>query len=288
MIDSIANFTEGHSFYYDHVHLRPEEQIGLHSQSTWELSYIITGNGVCRFGKSVSNFSSGEVVLVPPELPHCWTFDGKTVDKEGKIENITLAFNPDFLYRMASAFYETQSLIEQLATLDGALRFTKAAAAPLMHIMDNMKSQSDAERLSGLVSLIILLAENMNQTETIGKIDKTSDTEKRLKEIETYINCNFKRDIAIEDIARHVGMNRSSFCTFFRKAKGMTFVTYLNTFRLEIACGLLRQGKDSIAEVCYRSGFRDIPYFNRVFKRMKGMTPSEYRKAEAFVSTTVA
>ena len=77
-------------------------------------------------------------------------------------------------------------------------------------------------------------------------------------------------------LADHVGMNRSSFCTFFKKATGQTYITYLNKLRVDRACYLLRQGSFNITEVCYMVGFNDVPYFNRCFKNNRGMSPKEY------------
>ena len=273
----ITIFPEGHSFYYDHVHLRPEEQIGLHRQSTWELSYIIKGRGECIFGEENSSFSSGEEVLVPPELPHCWKFDKNAVDEEGKIENITLVFNTNLLDRLAFSFIEMRKQIETLKDSNCALRFTKSVASPFRHILDDMRSQSEASRLASLIYLIITFCEDIDKANMVGEIDKTTDEEKKIKKIETYVKCNFMREITIGGISSHIGMNRSSFCTFFRKAKGVTFITYLNRFRIEISCDLLSNSSANIAEICYRSGFRDIPYFDRIFKKMKGLSPKEYR-----------
>ena len=50
----------------------------------------------------------------------------------------------------------------------------------------------------------------------------------------------------------------------------------LNEYRIELACRLLKQQKDSVAEICYQAGFNNVPYFNRVFKKLKGVAPSEY------------
>jgi AraC-like DNA-binding protein len=192
-----------------------------------------------------------------------------------------LVFSPDFLVRISIAFREMQKLVEDLNSLNGALKFTRPVANSFIQILEDMEHQSDAARLSGLVHLLVLLSENMNKAKTIGEIDRITDSEKKLKEIETYINCNFNRNISIDDMARYVGMNRSSFCTFFQKMKKMTFVTYLNAYRIDIACNFLSRNKDNIADICYKSGFRDIPYFNRVFKRIKGVTPGEFRDQKA-------
>lgn len=277
MINSIINFSRAHSFYFDHVHLSPCEQIGLHKQSTWELSYIIVGSGLCRLGKETMPFGHGEVALVPPDLPHCWTFNEKNVDGDGKIENITLVFSAE-LFDQLSAFSEIYSSMEKLKQLQGALKVTKSFSADFRQILDKMPEQNEAQRFVGLISLLLLFAENRDKTMEYGQIDTTTDKEKRLKMIETFVNCNFKREITIDMIARHVGLNRSAFCTFFRKSKDMTFFHYLNAYRIDMACYFLSHGNCSISEACYQAGFRDVPYFNRVFKKMKNTTPGKFQK----------
>ena len=104
-----------------------------------------------------------------------------------------------------------------------------------------------------------------------------SDAQRRLKQIEIYISCNYKRDISIDDLAQHIGMNRSSLCTFFKHHSGKTIITYLNEHRLSVACHLLRHSALTIQQVCYESGFNDVPHFCRIFKRKFGVTPKEYR-----------
>jgi AraC-like DNA-binding protein len=89
--------------------------------------------------------------------------------------------------------------------------------------------------------------------------------------------CNAKRRISVSEISRHIGMSKSSFCIFFKKATGKTFVNYLNEYRIETACQLLNTTKNSVSDICYEVGFEDIPYFNRVFKKTKSMSPKEYR-----------
>ena len=76
----------------------------------------------------------------------------------------------------------------------------------------------------------------------------------------------------------HIGMNRSAFCTFFRKHTGQTFVDYLNAYRVDLACHLLEREGLSVTEACYASGFNDAAYFCRTFKRYKGIPPSKIKK----------
>lgn len=72
---------------YNLVELVPSEQIGLHSQPSWELSYILEGRGIRTVGDTESPFAEGDMVLVIPEMPHCWRFE----ESPGSgIRNITL------------------------------------------------------------------------------------------------------------------------------------------------------------------------------------------------------
>ena len=97
---------ENTSFTFDYVHLDPKEQIGLHHQPSWELSYIIYGTGIRLIGDTNEYFENGEVILIPPHIPHCWYFDGNITDYRGRIANITVKFDNEFLNRCSQCFTE--------------------------------------------------------------------------------------------------------------------------------------------------------------------------------------
>ena len=73
-------------------------------------------------------------------------------------------------------------------------------------------------------------------------------------------------------------MSRTRFCSFWRHETGETFMTFVTRQRLKTACHLLltRPGMH-VSEICYESGFSDIPHFNRTFRRFLGLSPTEYR-----------
>jgi AraC-like DNA-binding protein len=72
-------------------------------------------------------------------------------------------------------------------------------------------------------------------------------------------------------------MNTAAFCRYFKKKTGKTFKDFMNEIRLGNAAGLLLKGDLSIAEVAFKSGFNNPSYFNRLFKRMNGITPKAYQ-----------
>jgi quercetin dioxygenase-like cupin family protein len=85
---------------YDHVVLKPSEQIGLHHFNTWEMSYVISGCGKRILGDSKEDFQKGEIVLVVPNMPHQWIFSPEKTDENGNIENITISFGMDMLPKL--------------------------------------------------------------------------------------------------------------------------------------------------------------------------------------------
>lgn len=92
---------------------------------------------------------------------------------------------------------------------------------------------------------------------------------------------HYTHKISLREIAEETGMNRSAFCSFFKRCKGTTFFEYLTAYRIDTACELLSHTQLSVSEICYAVGFGDIPHFNRMFRKIKHVSPREYRKLSA-------
>ncbi len=80
-------------------------------------------------------------------------------------------------------------------------------------------------------------------------------------------------------MANYTHLVPQSFCRWFKKITGNTFVNYLNKARIERACQLLLNTKMAITEVCFSVGFDSLSHFNRTFKKIKHLNPREYRKS---------
>ena len=95
-----------------------------------------------------------------------------------------------------------------------------------------------------------------------------------------YIQYNYASNIGVADIARYVGISRSQLYRAFLQQFGVSPHAYLQTYRINEACSLLRDPAYSVAEVAGSVGFNDPLYFSRVFKSIKGVTPSDYQKKQ--------
>ncbi|MBC8060916.1 MAG: helix-turn-helix transcriptional regulator [Clostridiaceae bacterium] len=101
----------------------------------------------------------------------------------------------------------------------------------------------------------------------------------RLGEVFQYVDQYYQSNIDLHEISRVAGFSKYYFTRFFKENTGVTFIAYLNNFRITKAEWHLMEETDSITEVAYKSGFNSVKTFNRVFKQLKGCAPMEYRKA---------
>lgn len=269
--------TDTCSFKFDHVHIHCENQITLHQQDTWELSYVITGRGIRAIGDRVEAFTEGEVILIPPDIPHCWSFDESVQDDEGKIENITVTFSNKILENSSSVFNELAEIIRIIQQNRNAISFSGETLSELQKIMLGMIPETPVERLASFIKVLNLITVPEASSIVGGPMIEDRKT-KRMQSIYLYVMNNYQRNITLEEIARFVGMERASFCVFFKRMTNKSFFTFLTEYRIDSSCQMLLKTSKSISEICIASGFRDVPYYNRVFKKIKNRTPGEYRK----------
>jgi two-component system, response regulator YesN len=102
-----------------------------------------------------------------------------------------------------------------------------------------------------------------------------------VKKAADYIDLNIESQLRIKDIADEVHVNASHLSRKFRSDTGMTIVDYINLRRVEEAKIYLEIGYSSIADVALMVGYNDLNYFGRVFKKITGLTPSQYIKSRA-------
>jgi AraC-like DNA-binding protein len=106
--------------------------------------------------------------------------------------------------------------------------------------------------------------------------------QKRLESLENvfkYVESNFTRSIKLAEAAQAANFSIFYFTRFFKDTTGMTFIEYLNNYRISKAIHYLETTTDPITEIAFQSGFESIKTFNRIFKQLKGCSPSNYKKS---------
>ncbi|MFT6514400.1 MAG: AraC-like DNA-binding protein, partial [Neolewinella sp.] len=146
--------------------------------------------------------------------------------------------------------------------------------------MEGLIDQSSLKRMLGLVDILqeLAVSEEVEHLNADGfHLQIATHGYDRFNDIQQFISENFRRDIPLTEVALVASMTVPSFCRYFKKVTGNTFINYLTNFRIVYACKLLGDDHSAIAEVAYDSGFNSQSQFNRAFRKFIGRTPSEYR-----------
>ncbi|MBP0990199.1 MAG: helix-turn-helix transcriptional regulator [Oscillospiraceae bacterium] len=121
-----------------------------------------------------------------------------------------------------------------------------------------------------------LYKENMiSQTHSAGRTEKQNQT---VGKIIDWIQNNYTENLTLSDIAGVGNLSTKYLCRLFKDYTLMTPVEYINNLRIENACHLMIYSDLSVTDAALESGFNDLSYFIKIFKRYKGITPSEYKK----------
>lgn len=92
-----------------------------------------------------------------------------------------------------------------------------------------------------------------------------------------YIKQHYHEDISLQDVAGHLSYSDAYFCRIFKQCFDRSFLAYLTEYRMERAKELLEDVSVNIKDISFKVGYRDSNYFAKVFKRIAGVTPTEYR-----------
>ncbi len=234
------------------------------------IHYISSGKGQYCCDGQVYELSAGDLFLVYP-----LKIVSYTADEDSPWEYIWVGFNGG----------DSSRLLEMTDfTRDHPVIYCEEAdfryKEILMRIYEQRGSQpwNDTE-MTGI--LYHFFSELIRQSHTHG--NKRSYSRAYVENALRFIECNYTSDISVADIARYIRISRSHLYKLFTEVMGTSPKDYLMNFRLNQACGLLRNGDMTISQVSASVGFKDPLYFARIFKKNRGMTPGEMKKSGSFV-----
>ena len=123
-------------------------------------------------------------------------------------------------------------------------------------------------------------------TETTTRINKKEETQASslVERACDYIQEHFSKDISLDGVSKEINISPYYFSKLFKEEKKENFVEYVTRVRIDYTKKMLKNSENSIKEICVSSGYGDPNYFSRIFKKMTGVTPSEYREGGGRIS----
>ena len=251
-----------------------------HYHPEFELVVILKSTGTRFIGDSIGKFESGDVLLVGKNLPHMWLNDETYFDKKSNLKAKATAvhFRDDFLGSHFFEVPEMKIISKLLKRANQGVQFLEVKTSLIAEI-ESLLYLPAFERTIKLVEVLQILAKHKQYKllSSAGFMNTFNRTDNKILDtVYEYVFKNFKTSISSNDVAKIANMNASAFSRFFKRIHRKTFTKYLNEIRIGYACKLLLEDKYNVASVCYESGFNNISNFNRQFKEITTMSPTEY------------
>lgn len=260
-------------YFYNQWHYHPE----------LELIHIEQGSGTQFVGDNIQNFQSGDLILLGPNLPHYWRCDEKYFKGNTSLyaQATVLHFSESIFGDNFLALPENKSIRELLDQARKGMKLTGPENILVKSILQDLLDQKESNPLIALLRILQALSQNsdvrlLSSTDYPDEFDP-HDTD-RINQIYQYSLENFQQKISIEEIAEVANISPHSFCRYFKSRSRKTYSQFLLELRIGHACKLLREGKLSVAQICFESGFNNFANFNKYFKSLTGASPLRYQK----------
>ncbi|MCP4883619.1 MAG: AraC family transcriptional regulator [Flavobacteriales bacterium] len=250
----------------------------IHFHPEYELNFIYKGEGVRRIiGDHTSVISDTELVLVGPNLTHGWELN-KCTYKE--IYEITVHIQQDLLNEKLLSRRIFKSIRDMFNRSKHGILFSQETTMQIMPRLRALPKLNGINYFLEFISILNDLAGSDDQTLLSTQFSEMNDFQNsdRIKKVYEYIQENYSRKIGLDEISQLVNMSPVSFNRFIKKRTGKTFINYVNDTRISYASRWLIESEKSIGEISFQCGFNNIANFNRIFKKSKECTPSEFRK----------
>ncbi len=250
----------------------------IHFHPEYEINFVLNGKGVRRIiGDSMEEIDDIELVLVGPNLQHGWELHNC---KNNNIHEITIQFHNDLLDTKLLARRIMKPIKDMFDRSAHGILFSKKISEEVKPKILKLSKIDSIDYFLELISILQDLATSRNQRilSSYTSNNKNFENSDKIKIIYEYVQENYQDKISLAEISKQVNMSPVSFNRFIKKRTGKTFIEYVNDTRIGYAARWLIEMDLSIAEIAFKCGFNNIANFNRVFKKSKSCTPSQYRE----------
>lgn len=249
----------------------------IHFHPEYEMNFIYRGRGVRRIvGDNTDEISDIELVLVGPNLVHGWELHNCQCQE---IYEITIHIQQDLLNEKMLSRHIFKAIRDMFDRAKHGILFSEEATLKVMPRLMALPKLNGIDYFLEFVSVLNELATSENQTLLSTQASELHDFQnsESIKKVYDFIQNNFHRKITLQEISQLVNMSPVSFNRFIKSRTGKTFINYVNDTRISYASRWLIETEKSISEISYDCGFNNIANFNRIFKKTKNCTPSEFR-----------
>lgn len=238
--------------------------------SEYVLLYCISGKGYVRHSGEEYPLNKNQYVVLPSGISHTYWSDND---------------NPWTIYWIhfngSHAQYYTEGAEKPQDVKPGLTSRISDRNTIFEEIFTSLMMGNDMENLRYASSLLHYYLGSMRFLQQYRAVGKSLSPEREkdyISIVVRYMEENIETRLSLEEVADYLGYSASHLSAMFKKAMGVGPINYFNQLKIKEACSLLRESDMKISQISHKVGISDSYYFSRLFTKVMGISPKEYRK----------
>jgi len=242
-----------------------------------ELVYVEADAGIRHVGSHISGYTQSDLVFIGSNIPHL-NFDYRL---RSDYHQVVIQLREDFLGSAISLAPEFSTIQQLFKKASSGVAFGNETKALVVDKLKQLNQLSSFQQLIELISIFQTLA-SAKDFELLNDDDMSIQfflkDKIRMGAIYEYIDANYNRKPDVNVVAKKVHLTTPAFCRYFKRQTNMTFTDFVNQYRIDMAKNHLMQDRN-ITETCYAVGLESLSYFNKLFNKVVGQNPSDFKKS---------
>ena len=278
---------EGAQLFRDRMRIfvnRIEEgfDTGLHEHDFCDLNYVSEGSGYQHFGDQVLPAAKGDFFALPVGSSH--VFRPYSSAKNRRLVVYNVVFQPSLLEEIAASvpdlsLHNVWHSLSEGALEGGIVRDSRRSLEPLF---ERIYEEHAAHRIGeqGMLTSLLtqILIEWVRLLRSEAALPESAPGLEVIGEAVAYVRERATDPLTLRETARFFRISERHFHRLFKGRTGLTFHEFVQKERIRSACELLRTTYQKLDAVAAAVGYRDTQSFCRIFRRIEGKTPGQYRK----------
>ena len=258
--------------------MNTKEKIYCHWHNEVELLHIRNGKAILQIGDMQYPISTGDTILIPSGSVHMVNGDNSPF-----IFN-DVVFMPELIHSFTDDRIEETCitpLIHWQFNHSPVFHDHKQIQSHIMRMIETDKNREDGYELAMKIEILHTMLEIYRCVKDLKVEHRISTDEKTalLKAMVVYLQEHENMPVSLKDMADTFHISKGHLCRFFHDLTNMTVIEYLNYYRINRSVQKLKHTDLSISEIAQQTGFTNISYFNRTFRKYMHQSPGQFRKS---------
>ncbi len=255
-----------------------------HSHLRFEISKVLSGSGIYMSGNKIYRIEKGSMLVFAGNEQHC----ARHIDGGG-LNMLNIQFEPRYLWGKDSDSLSEQNIGLCFSHSDSFRNHIDGrSAAYLSDIMEKIRLEISLKSpeyplavKSYLNMMLISLIRDHGYSPATESVSK--DKSKPVRDVIKYIDAHYPEQLELQSLASAAGLSPNYFSALFYSVSGIHLWDYVNSRRIDAAIRLLADNELNILDIAVKCGFNNTANFNKTFKKITGLTPTEYRHSDEYI-----